>query len=69
MAKEKIKDAGEEVAPKAPKQPKAASGYIATVGIETPDGRRFEAGEPVDGLSAAQIEAFIEMGAIAEGGK
>lgn len=56
MEKKEIKSA-----PKA--APKKA--YVAVVGFDTSDGQRFEAGDAVEGVKPVDLEALLEMGAIA----
>lgn len=60
----------EEKEVKAVKPAKAASkNYIVVAGFDTSDGKRFEVGDKVDGLKPADLEALIEMKAVAEEGK
>jgi hypothetical protein len=40
--------------------------YIALVGFHTSDGKRYEAGQLVGELTPKDIEALLEMNAIAE---
>lgn len=53
---EKIK---EKVAPK-----KSAESFMVLVGFDLEDGKRFEAGDLVSGLSTKQVESLIKMNAI-----
>lgn len=46
----------------APKKP--ASGYVALVGFDTSDGKRFEIGDKVVGIKASDEAALLEMDAI-----
>jgi len=57
----------EEKEIKEPKAVKKVSGkYIALAGFDTSEGLRFEIGEEVVGIKAADIAALLEMNAIEE---
>lgn len=45
---------------------KASGGYVALVGFETSDGKRYEEGDAVSGLKDSDETALLEMGAIAK---
>lgn len=57
--KAEVKDAKES-------KPVKTSAYIALIGGNLADGSRFEEGDKLSGLSAGEIKALKEMGAIAE---